>query len=102
MAHLVMCLGRHSYVKRERTYGASYPLKQPPRVAADVNDILDEGREARGPKGEPGTKLASLMVKTKSWSTKDPVWDMRKQEYDSLRVGWAEKAMGWPVGHTMI
>ena len=31
---------------------------------------------------------------------KDPVWDVRKQKYDSLRVGEAEKAMGWPVGHT--
>ena len=82
----MVCSGRHSYAKRERTYWASYPLKQPPRVSADANGILGEGREARGPKGEPVTKLASLMVKTKSWSTKDPVWDARKQKYDSPRV----------------
>ena len=100
MAHLVVCSGRHSYAKRERTYRASYPPKQPPRVSADANNILDEGREARGLKGEPVTKLASLMVKTKSWLTKNPVWDVRKQKFDSLRVGEAEKAMGWQVGHT--
>ena len=85
---------------QERTYWASYPLKQPPRVSADANNILDEGREARGTKGEPVAKLASLMVKTKSWSTKNPVWDVKKQKFDSLRVGEAERAMGWPVGHT--
>ena len=40
------------------------------------------------------------MVKTKSWSTKNPVWDVGKQRFDMLRVAEAERAMGWPVGHT--
>ena len=99
MEHLVVCSGQHSYAKRERAYWASYPLKQPLRVSADANDILDAGQEARGTKGEPVKKLASLMVKTKSWSTKDPVWDMKKQKLDTLRVAEAERAMGWPMGH---
>ena len=55
-------------------------------MSADANDILDAGREARGTKGEPVKKLASLMVKTKSWSMKDPVWDVKKQKFDTLRV----------------
>ena len=85
----------------EHTGLHSNPLKQPPRVLADANDILDEGREARETKGQPTTKLASLMLKTKSWSTGNPVWDVRKQKFDVLRVEEAaERAMGWPVGHT--
>ena len=100
MDHLVVCSGQHSYAKRERTYWASYPLKQPPRVSADANDILDAGREVRGTNGEPVKKLASLMVKTKSWSTKNTVCDGGKQRFNTLRVEEAERAMGWSVGHT--
>ena len=61
--------------------------------SAGANDILDAGREVRGTKGETVKKLASQMVKAKSWSTKNPVWDVRKQMFDTLRVAEAEGAM---------
>ena len=56
--------------------------------------------QGSGTKGEPVKKLASLMVNTTAWPTKHPVWDAEKQQFDTLRVAEAERAMGWPVGRT--
>lgn len=70
------------------------------RRHADADEILDSGGYAIDAKGEKTTKLNTLMVHPRSWSSTKPVWDENSGRVERLRIHEGEAAMEYPVQYT--